>query len=63
MWPTTATGSSSCEPGARPDYLLSVAQDDALHAVTVRADDGMILEAMVRLAEGSGLMPRLGFRR
>jgi hypothetical protein len=37
---------------------FSEAQDDALYAITAWADDGMILEAMARLAEESGLMPR-----
>ncbi|MFN4191666.1 MAG: DUF4375 domain-containing protein [Tabrizicola sp.] len=37
---------------------FSEAQNDTLYAVTVWADDGMILEAMARLAEESGLMPR-----
>lgn len=37
---------------------FSEAQDDAPYAITAWADDGMILEAMARLAEESGLMPR-----
>jgi Domain of unknown function (DUF4375) len=34
------------------------AEDEALYALTVWADDGMILEAMAELVEAAGLMPR-----
>lgn len=37
---------------------FTVAEDDALYALTVWADDGMISAAAVRLAEEAGLMPR-----
>jgi hypothetical protein len=45
---------------ARRDAMagFSEAQDEALYDLTVWADDGMILDAMVRLAEEAGLMPR-----
>ena len=34
------------------------AEDEALYALTVWADDGMILDAMATLAKAAGLMPR-----
>jgi hypothetical protein len=37
---------------------FTTAQDDALYAITVWADDGQIAAAMARIAEATGLMPR-----
>lgn len=34
------------------------AEDEALYALTVWADDGMILDAMARLTDAAGLMPK-----
>ncbi|NJM82304.1 MAG: DMP19 family protein [Tabrizicola sp.] len=37
---------------------FTAADDDALYALTIWADDGEILTAMARIAEAAGLMPR-----
>lgn len=45
---------------ARRDVMetFADAEDEALYALTVWADDGMILNAMARLTEAAGLMPQ-----
>ncbi len=45
---------------ARRDVMagFTEAEDEALYALTVWADDGQVSSAMVRMAEAAGLMPR-----